>query len=429
MRPILALIVTLLGTLTGTAFAQAQPAERTLEDNRYMQYKNPKSWLVEGQYFIYPDGRRVRNYDDFTGWAYESLRIVMPYVSDSGNAWTPADRVDFPLGASSFGNRSQLTAAQGTRARVPGTHAPYMIFETTGPVVFNRLQFNFVQALTCVETVFDQRAAWDLPWPDQWPADARNWLTRDPVYDVDDPERGDLVAELLTKWTGGNDPKAIPPVQLAKFLTGQVLGHIRTSTNPSEPPIGRPPRLITTSLGTTTQTTLLVRDGRASSANLSGMISGMNVQNAAVSAETGNGSFHDYTVLLTAVLRRAGIPARTVIGVDKAENGIQKKYKSWVEFAMVAPDVDRVIWVPVDVMELRSSGRNANNWQQPWKHFGTSERLRDTAPIAFHFHPPADYHSYERPALYGIRAQNALPELGIQGFTFDINSLPNRGGR
>ncbi|MCC5823450.1 MAG: transglutaminase-like domain-containing protein [Phycisphaerales bacterium] len=433
MRPIFALLV-LIAALApaGPAHAQAEQvreADPVLEDNRYMRYTRPKAWLVEGSYFIYPDGRRVRNINEFAGWRYDGLRIVMPYVTQSAQAWITTDDTPFPLGAIALDYRRTTAALEARRARVPGTHAPYMIYETSEPVVFERLQFDFISAMVCVETEFDQRAAWDLPWPEAWPADAAPWLARDPVFDVDDAEGVDRVAQLLEHWTEGGDPKALPPVQLAKFLTGSVLDHIRTNVNTAKNPVGRPPRLITTRVGPVTVEAPLeiTRDiGRTTS--LPGVTSGFSVQNAADAAVSGRGSFHDYSNLLTAVLRRAGIPARTVIGIDKNENGINKRYKSWVEFALVAPDLDRTLWVPVDIWELRSSGRSARNWQQPWKHFGTTE-LRDTVPVAFHFHPPAEYKSYDAPALYGIRAQDPLPDLGIQGLLFNVNSLPQRGGR
>ena len=407
----------------------ARQPDAPLEDNRYMKYTRSKAWLVDGSYFIYPDARRVRSYDRFGGWEYNGLRIVMPYVTQAANAWITTEDTPFPLGAFAIDHNNQTFVLQATRARVPGTHAPYMVYETADTVVFERLQFDFHSAMYCVETEFDDKAAWDLPWPDRWPADAAPWLEHDAVYDVPDVEGEDRVAQLLKDWTGGNDPKQIPPVQLAKFLTGKVLEHVRVDRNAAENPVGRPPQLITTRLGGgTVQTPLeITRDvGRVTS--MPGVTSGLSVQNAAETAVTGRGSFHDYSVLLTAVLRRAGIPARTVIGADKEETGINKRFKSWVEFALVAPDLDRTLWVPIDVWELRSSGRTSRNWQQTWKHFGTTE-LRDTVPIAFHFHPPADYRSYGPPAFYGIRAEHDLPDLGVQGMVFRVNALPNRGGR
>ena len=410
-------------------FAASQPQigdeDEGLKSNRYMEYKNPKAWVVKGQYFVYPDGRRVNRLTDWPGWTYEKLEMVLPYVTQTGNAWTTKEQADYPVAQININYRANSALFEARQGRVPGTEAPYMIYTAPEPVFVDRIQFGFANALVCAETEFNEKEAWDVPWPSRWPVDAAAWLERDAVLDLDDEQGVDQVAALLEQWTGGNDPRQIPPVQLAKFLTGNVIEHIRHDVPATENPSGRPPRIVQSGTGTTKTTTIL---DLGASLNFSGMIAGLNVQDAGKTAVSGRGSPHDDTVLLTAILRRAGIPARTLIGVDKNENGSRKQVKSWVEFALVAPDVDRVIWVPVDLWELRSSGRNTRNWQQPWKHFGTSEELRDTVPVAHHFHPPANYRSYFVPALYGIRSEDELDDAGIQGLLFDVNSQPNRGG-
>ena len=103
--------------------------------------------------------------------------------------------------------------------------------------------------------------------------------------------------------------------------------------------------------------------------------------------------------------------------------------RCWLEFALAPPDVSGVLWIPVDLWELRKDGRTSRNYKQEWKHFGTSDLLRHTIPVAFYFHPPANYRSYNVPALFGIRHDNELPSFGTQAISFDVNSLPNRGGR
>jgi hypothetical protein len=86
-----------------------------------------------------------------------------------------------------------------------------------------------------------------------------------------------------------------------------------------------------------------------------------------------------------------------------------------------------VIWVPVDVRELKGSGRSSRNWQQNWKNFGSCDLLRNVVPVAHHFHPPANFHSYVFSALYGIRFDRSLEEPGTQGALFEVNSLPSGG--
>lgn len=411
--PIFALAGLLLFPATASAQKKLAPGPA---DNAYMTYDNAKDWLIQGRFVIYPDARGDAT--SLGGQGFQRLQVAIPFVRSTGNAWSDQNDKEFPAVWAVGAGRMQVRAAT-----VPGSLAPYAILTAAEPVLTESLQFAIDNVLITCETEFNQKAAWDLPWPEQFPSDATPWLTRDPVFDKDSETDGDLVAELLNKWTGGNDPRQIPPVQLAKFLTGKVLEHVRTNVNNTRPPLAAPPVL---RVGTARpQLTYQDRDV----VTMRGMFGGMLVKNAANVVTDRVGSEHDMTNLLTAMLRRVGIPARTVIGIDKEETGLNDRIKSWVEFAMVAPDVEGVIWVPVDVEELKGSGRNARNWEQEWKHFGTSDVLRDTMPIAFHFHPPANYQSYVLPALFGIQNDGPLPAIGLQAVSYEVNSVPNRGGQ
>lgn len=387
-------------------------------DNAYMTYDNPKDWLIEGRFIIYPNAGT--NATSIGGQGYQSLQVAIPFVRATANAWSDPNDKEFPavwgVGAGTMRIRA---------ATVPGSLAPYVILTATEPVQTESLQFAIDNVLVTCETEFNQKAAWNLPWPERFPPDATPWLTRDPVFDKDSETGGDLVAKLLNEWTGGNDPRQIPPVQLAKFLTGKVLEHVRTNVNNTRPPLAAPPVLRVN--GSRPQLTYTYQNRDV--VVMRGMFGGMMVKNAADIVTDRVGSEHDMTNLLTAMLRRVGIPARTVIGIDNEETSINNRIKSWVEFALVAPDVGGVIWVPVDVEELKGSGRTSRNWEQEWKHFGTSDVLRNTMPVAFHFHPPANYQSYVLPALYGIQNDGPLPEIGLQAVSYNVSSVPNRGGR
>ncbi len=418
-------LLAVLALLCLPAVAAADPPEPPA-DNAYMQYKRQKAWVVTSRYFVFPDGRPrsgvPTGVNVLSGGPFENLEIAVPVVFESGNAQSDPGNDQFPYWELRF---NSLTGAQvsARRARVPGSQAWYMLLKADRPISTDQFQITGEHLMYCYETEFDQRAAWNLPWPDQWPAEAAGWLARDPSYDRPAPDGSDPVQALIDRWTGGNDPKQIPPVQLAKFMTGHVLDHVRSNGTNSEQPFGRPRNII--------------RDGRGSqirvkgtveiSLNLNGLMGGFRIQNAAEIATGRVGSQHDLSILLVAVLRRVGIPARIVIGADKNESGLHNSAKSWVEFALVAPDVRGVIWVPVDVRELKGSGRSARNWEQEWKHFGTSDLLRDVVPIAHHFHPPANFQSFNFPALYGIRFDSVLEQAGAQGVLFEVNSLPSGG--
>lgn len=422
MLRLLALIAALF---LPAAVASAQP--KAPEDNRYMQYRREKAWVVTSRYFVFPDGRPRSGQPTsgmiFQGGPFDNLEIAVPVVFETGNARSDPANTDFPYWELRF-NSPTGARASAERTRVPGTQAWYMLIKADRSIATNQFQITGEHLMYCYETRFDQRAAWDLPWPDQWPAEAAPWLARDPSYDLPAADGSDPVQALIDTWTGGNDPKQIPPVQLAKFMTGHVLDHVRSSGTNAEMPFGRPRNIMRDGRGSQTR---VGRNNTEVSLNLNGLMGGFRVRNAAEIAVNRAGSQHDLSVMLVAVLRRVGIPARLVIGADKNESSMHNSTKSWVEFALVAPDVPGVIWIPVDVRELKGSGRSARNWQQDWKNFGTSDLLRDVVPIAHHFHPPANFHSYNFPALYGIRFDGPLQHAGAHGALFEVNSLPSSG--
>jgi len=132
-----------------------------------------------------------------------------------------------------------------------------------------------------------------------------------------------------------------------------------------------------------------------------------------------NGSKHDLATLLTAVLRSAGVPARTVLCINQREDNIIEKMVSLVEFAMYDPERDLTFWVPIDVDRLRLNGKRSSQYMQWWNYFGTNDELNDYVPVAYYFHPPASYRAFDLPALYGLRSSNPLPEYVVQSLLID----------
>ncbi len=413
----------LLSALQPTGPAQRTPArapETALQDNRYMTYSDPREWIVSMRAHVFPDSRTT-SYNTFPGWTYSDFALVMPYAPTSSVSWET--KSDEPRVIASLGlNWEPANTGQIPTRTVPGTGAPYAWLSTPGVVVFSTAGAFIESRVTCVETEFDEKAAWDVPWADEPGLQA--WLALDPVFDTVADDAPDQVQLLIDEWTGGNDPKQIPPVQLAKYLTACVLERTRTTGSNRQSPLGAGGFVIP--LAEVDDPAARVRGYVAYTPRNN--IGGFNVQNASVTARTRQGSEHDLSNLLTAVFRRAGLPARTVIGVDDEENG-DDQVKSWVEFAIVPPDLGRPLWIPVDVWELESDGRSTRNWQQPWKHFGTTDELQTVPPVAYYFHPPANFRSYHLPALFGIRSDADLPDYGSQAVNFEVNRVPNRGGR
>src|SRR5690606_6753609 len=96
------------------------------------------------------------------------------------------------------------------------------------------------------------------------------------------------ITDLVKRWTNGKDPKSIKPVELAKWLAGQVQELMQVN-----------------GVGITTAD--------------NGLIEGIQVRDAGRSAQEGEGTAHDMACVLCAVYRSAGLPARPVIGWDVSE--------------------------------------------------------------------------------------------------------------
>lgn len=404
----LAAAVSLVSVATG-----AEPVE-------YLKHENTKSRTVSYRVLLYPDVKFMRE-TKCEPVPMENFEIVSPFVPSGATAWLDDSQAE-PIRAEVVVYGQGLMDFQGPET-ITLTHAgaPYLSMKSSETFLLETLRLDVDVAMITSETVFDDAAAWDVPWVSSYPSGVRDWLAHDPAFDVAAEGGGDPVADLLKEWTGGNDPKQIPPVQLAKYLTAMTLKHVRVDTPASERPGARAP-------GKLTSRATRYSQRNPARLNLTRIIGGLNVKNAAETAATGKGSKHDLCNLLTAVLRRADVPARTVIGVDERESGTDR-FRSWVEFAFMPPESREPVWVPIDMWELKSSSRGPGNWTQPWEHFGTSDELREVLPVAFYFRPPSSEHfSWDLPALYGIRSDRPLPDYGVQGIDGEVNTTPTVGG-
>jgi hypothetical protein len=280
----LRLLAVLAALCLPAALAAAAPEPPA--DTKYMQFKRQKAWVVTSRYFVFPDGRPQAGVPTavmvFEGGPFENLEIAVPVVFETANARSDPDNAQFPYWELRFSSPDDTSidgasiAAQ--RTRVAGTQAWYMLLKADRPIATNQFQITGEHLMYCYETEFNQAAAWDLPWPAEWPADTAAWLTRDPSYDLPAADGSDPVQALIDRWTGGNDPKQIPPVQLAKFMTGHVLDHVRSNGTNSEQPFGRPRNILRDGRGS--QVRLVGRTSEIS-LNLNGLMGGFRIQNAA----------------------------------------------------------------------------------------------------------------------------------------------------
>lgn len=269
---------------------------------------------------------------------------------------------------------------------------------------------------------FDEQLAYSIPWPASWPAEASS--TFQPQLGVDHActnplpldeqvkQTNDRINLLIAEWTQGNDPKSIPPVQLAKFLAGQTLQMLQESGDGLAFNRIRPTR---TGAGVAT-------------------FQGFDLKGALKTIEDGRGSEHDIACTLAAIYRKAGLPARVVIGYDpgfadvnKARRSGKKALRSWVEFALVDPVPNRLFWVPVDIVRQRNQSSRAPDFSSKWDFFGNNHELEVILPLSFHYHPPTTVVAHGSPCLWGWLTTPAT-QMADQTVRFDAITLPARSG-
>lgn len=262
--------------------------------------------------------------------------------------------------------------------------------------------------VTSYRTKFDEGAAMRLKWPDSWGA-AQTALEPEYYIDLgfDGPYDMAPVKDLIQKWTGGKDPKSLPPAQLAKYFAGEVIRHVQPSGNG-------------------------INNART------GEIEGISLQGAPETARTGRGTEFDMVCLLVAAYRQVGLPARCVIGLDagasKDGRFLGKKgsssIRAWAEFALVDPSLeDPIVWVPVDVVRMRKSSTRPPPLDRAWAYFGEHKEMDGVIPFAFQFFAPVKgVVSHGSPAFYGWMVTPAPPKEVVQTIRFEAITTPKRGG-
>lgn len=397
-----------------SAPASAQSSADVLplpQDNRFITLDDPNVWTTRVQITLtyYSDTQHVDEEPSFyiEKWSYDELSIIFPIIERTASSARTMDetRGELFLDSRSVDNEPTIIGPYQSQA----LYARWDAGPGRGTQALRLLQ---EQDLVCYETVYHEAEARTLAWPTTpWPIEADSTFQPQQFVsnvrislDMDTP-----VTRLALRWTEGQDPKSVPPAVLAKYLAGRVQEHVRTVLPPS-----------------TTDRDADVQTRRAVSSALSGLF----VQAADVTATSEEGTLHDMTVLLAAVYRAVGIPARIVIGYDENERSRFKRIRSWVEFALFdegdpADTRDDVLaWIPVDIGRLRERSNRAYPLDQPWKFFGTHDEMDDIVPLGLHFHPPTPVRAY-RPALYGWSLSPETPVRVNQYIVVDVSRTPN----
>lgn len=263
---------------------------------------------------------------------------------------------------------------------------------------------------------YNEAAALKVPWPQTWPATAQQGLESQLFVDQGFDAKGKLVKydfkqvdRMLDLWKKEwkiSDFKSVNPAALAKLVTSKVWSEVQ----PSGDGIGIRPR--------------------------TGELMGVELQNPARTLTTGRGSEHDIVVLTVALLRKVGIPARTVIGYDagdKSDRWLDKgtkssKLRSWVEFCLYDEARNTVNWIPIDILKLRRLSNRPFPIDKEWRYFGTNDDLDRILPFTFHFHPPTDVISYGVPGFWGWFMTPKPIDSAEQSITMSATSKAMRGG-
>ncbi len=427
-------------TAQNSAHPDAQPA---LAENPYISFREPYRWDVRAQLFlnsanVLSDDPRTPGRKNFelvvtTLWQPRQIELVYPVVREGGFYWSPNRDVDVSIrvddvevldlydrdGRLGLGGPDAPVVEKNApynQKFVQGTYAEYTHWES-GDIRGSYRQLHLIHTshIVSADTVFNDDLARQLPWPEVWDPQIATYLA--PVVEtVGAPVNEDAqqtITTLLDFWIGTEtDIKSGPQLDVVKFLTGKVIEYFTIRGQATE---------------FTQRTTAGGRPSFVVSANTWG---GFIVRPADVIAKEPQGSRHDLAVLLTAVLRCAGVPARTVICIDDRIEDPLLNTVSMVEFAMHDPERDLNFWVPIDVNRVRVTGGRSSQFKRKWLYFGTHDELNHMIPIAYFFHPPARYRAYDLPLLYGIRSmsdQNTLPDYMIQSLLVDPIVTPSTG--
>lgn len=394
-------------------------AQRAGEANpRYLEQRNPRAWIMTTELVVkgYDNARNrpARGELVIDQWKIDKLAVVYPMAPSSasheldprrsGGEMQLDDRTvdDSPRMLSDFPSGAQY--AVWDFAAEPNTE--YLAREMELLVSAHVISY---------ETVYHEAEAMKVEWPkSKFPDVAESTFAPTPFLDHDPSGPYDMgpVQDLVKEWTDGQDPRNVRPAQLAKWLAGNVMQHVQLS-------------------------------GQGLAFGRNGLFEGVALQPPPETARRRRGSPFDMVMLLTAVYREAGLPARTVIGFgleDEDDEKLEflkgkedKVLRAWTEFCLYDEADGTVTWIPVDIVSMRerSSRMPRGFMEREQKYFGTHDELDSVVPFTFHVFPPTTVRSYSAsnaPGFWGWLMFPASPERAFQSLRFQLGSAPNRGG-
>ncbi len=402
-------LLTLIGL---TLLAPAAAAQR----NRLIERTNPHEWTLQVDLTV--DSYQDRYYNSkqkkqiqYGTFNFPALTVIFPAISETAGSKINDKNIAGELSLNDIladDSPKLIPLRQGNMPFHSGTRfVKWQLTNGTG----RQVELSVEIPMTSWRTVFNEDEAMNIDWPKgEWPVVAQS--TFEPQYGVDMDLTGkhyDMrpVDRLIKRWIN-NKPKAVQPVYLAKFLAGEVVRFFQPSGN------------------------------GINSAN-NGLIEGIDLMGAPLAAKRGRGSEFDMVTLLVAVYRKAGLPARMVIGLDRSDEdekflkrgqGRKAQLHAWVEFCLYDDVKNKEYWIPVDIVRIRQRGSRPPNIDQPWKYFGTHDEMDTMMPFAFNFHPPTRVIAYGSPGFWGWTVDNGPPpDNAFQSLRFRSMTTAQRGGK
>jgi hypothetical protein len=308
-----------------------------------------------------------------------------------------------------------------------------------------QVNIDFRLPVRTFETVFEEKRAMDIEWQTALPAWTQPFLDPQPFIASDDP----FVAGLVNEWTK-NDPRAMTPARLAKFLAAQVIDAAQPGVDPRafwpEP----------------SQNLTFPDTGGGYPYSVQGLetgpfLRGFDVQNERVFVgqteylprirepiEAGRANAAVITNLYVALLRSAGIPARVMIGivppqselatigkrasVPATDDGRTPIYRFWAEFYLWDEHAQRGQWIPVDIVRQREESSRSRPLDQSWRYFGNHDELDQIVPISSIYAVESSARMNAVPALWGWRPL-PVPAFGLDAvIRYEVMGATRRPG-
>lgn len=393
--------------LTALCLLATGPVAPASGQQEIITRKSPRDWTIQyrltlrsyQERHIRRDQRRMPEIDQ---WSWDKMTMVAPVLRESaGHRIVSNDATTVALRVND--TEAQLSAPPQFKS---GEHsgAQYLIMGVQGAQGVRQVSMEMSVPITSWELEYNEQLANQMDWPEQWPLEARSvfqpqmWIDMTP----DGPVDWAPIDNALNQWTNGKDPTSIKPAILAKFLALEVIKSFQPS-------------------------------GNGVNTNRLGEIEGFELSPIDEAARRGRGSPFDMVNLLAGVYRRAGLPARTVVGIriEQEERGVFRTDKdteemhAWVEFAL--SDGRSVTWVPVDILEMRSRRGQLRDLEKPWPYFGNQPDMDHYMPFAFHFHPPLEgVQAFGSAGFWGWIVFPEPPARADQAIYFNVITTPRR---